>query len=110
MTETDIEMTDIESDDLGCFIEPESLEMALEFSKRYTRLLLNRKNVNADIKELKKEFNEQGLPTNVVVKAFSLLRNEKKEDHRSEIEGFKEYIQKNNELLNLIKELDSKES
>lgn len=48
------EMTDIESDDLGCFIEPESLEMALEFSKRYTRLLLNRKSVNADIKELKR--------------------------------------------------------
>ena len=70
MAETDIEMTE---NDLGCFIEPESLEMALEFSKRYTRLL-------------------------------------KKEDHRSEIEGFKEYIQKNNELLNLIKELDSKES
>lgn len=102
-------MTDvIDEDDIGCFIEPESLNMAVEFSKRYTRLLLGRKTTNDDIKNLKKEFNEQGLPTAIVIKAFSELRKEKKEEHQDEIKAFKRYISQNAELMNLLGELEEK--
>ena len=97
----------IKSDNEEFFIEPESLEMALEFSKRYTRLLMDRKNTNEDIKNLKKEFNEQGLPTNIVVKAFTELRNEKKAKNKDEVESFKQYMSKSGELLSLLKELES---
>lgn len=89
------------------FIEPDSLKMALEFSKRYTRLLMDRKNTNEDIKSLKKEFNEQGLPTNIVVKAFNELRNEKKAKNKDEVQCFKQCLEKNSELLSLLKELES---
>lgn len=100
---------EIGESDTDFFIEPKSLEMAVEFSKRYTRLLLDRKAANFDMKSLKKEFNEQGLPTNLVIKAFTELRKEKKEAHKGEIEVFKEYISKNNELMDLLSELESDE-
>lgn len=100
-------LNDIEADNEEYFIEPESLEMALEFSKRYTRLLLERKNVNNDIKALRKEFNEQGLPTNIVLKAFNAFRKEKKETNKDEIQSFKYYIAKNGELQTLLNELES---
>lgn len=106
-------MADIEDDvedlqGLDVFIEPESLEMAVEFSKRYTRLLLNRKSNNEDVKTLRKEYNELGLPTSVVIKAFSELRKEKKEEHKDEIKAFKHYISKNTELMDLLTELEAK--
>lgn len=91
------------------YIEPESLEMAVEFAQRYSRLLLNKKNIGTDIKNLKKEFNERGLPTNIVVKAVTKMKNDKKEQRRNEIDAFKEHISKNAELAELISQLISKD-
>jgi hypothetical protein len=97
-------------EDQDCVIEPASLELALEFTKRYTKLLLDRKMVANDVKALRKEFNEQGLPTNIVVKAFAEIRKEKKEAYKDEIHAFKSYISKNAELMRMIQELESSES
>lgn len=99
-----LEISDLESDYV---IDPESLKLALEFTKRYSRLLLERKEISEGVKDLKKEYEEQGLPTAIVVKAFSKIKSEKKEKNHDEIESFRQYISKNDEIMKLISELNT---
>lgn len=103
-TETEAESEDDFSD---VFIDPESVSMALEFSKRYTRLLIQKKDVSQSVKDLRKEYDEQGLPTSLVMKAFARLKAEKKENNLDEIKAFKKYMAQNAEVMELIDELNS---
>ena len=43
----------------------------LEFSQRYLNLLNSKKQVDLDIKALKDEFDEEGVPTKNIVKAIN---------------------------------------
>lgn len=99
--------TETEDDFSDVFIDPESVSMALEFSKRYTRLLIQKKDVSQSVKDLRKEYDEQGLPTSLVMKAFARLKAEKKENNLDEIKAFKKYMAQNNEVMELINELNS---
>ena len=81
--------------------------MALEFSKRYTRLLIQKKDVSQSVKDLRKEYDEQGLPTSLVMKAFARLKAERRENNLDEIKAFKKYMAQNNEVMELINELNS---
>lgn len=103
-TETETESEDDFSD---VFIDPESVSMALEFSKRYTRLLIQKKDVSQSVKDLRKEYDEQGLPTSLVMKAFARLKAERRENNLDEIKAFKKYMAQNNEVMELINELNS---
>ena len=99
--------TETEDDFSDVFIDPESVSMALEFSKRYTRLLIQKKDVSQSVKDLRKEYDEQGLPTSLVMKAFARLKAEKKENNLDEIKAFKKYMAQNAEVMELIDELNS---
>lgn len=99
--------TESEDDFSDVFIDPESVSMALEFSKRYTRLLIQKKDVSQSVKDLRKEYDEQGLPTSLVMKAFARLKAERRENNLDEIKAFKKYMAQNNEVMELINELNS---
>lgn len=101
------EQEESEDDFSDVFIDPESVSMALEFSKRYTRLLIQKKDVSQSVKDLRKEYDEQGLPTSLVMKAFARLKAEKRENNLDEIKAFKKYMSQNNEIMELINELNS---
>ena len=59
-------------------MEVDCKNLALEFSNRYLNLLDQKRTIDLDIKELKQEYDEQGLATKVVVKAINSLKKEKK--------------------------------
>lgn len=105
--ETQEPETESEDDFSDVLIDPESVSMALEFSKRYTRLLIQKKDVSQSVKDLRKEYDEQGLPTSLVMKAFARLKAEKRENNLDEIKAFKKYMAQNAEVMDLIDELNS---
>lgn len=89
-------------------VNNEAVKMANDFIQRFIRLMLDKKKTDVDVKYLKREFNELGLPTQEVLKAFRLLKQEKKDVGKAEqVETFKEWLEENEETKNLILELNS---
>lgn len=91
-------------------IDNEGKELTNQFVQRYTRLQLQKKNINQDVKTLRQEFEEQGLPTGVVLKAFNKIRSDKKagDEKIEQIEAFKQWLESDRETQDLITELDAK--
>lgn len=89
-------------------VNKDAKKMTNDFIQRFIRLMLDKKKTDVDIKYLKREFNELGLPTQDVLKAFRLLKQEKKDVGKAEqVETFKEWLEENEETKNLILELNS---
>lgn len=65
-------------------VSTEIEELTISFAERYIRMMLQKKTLNEDVKALKKEFEEQGLPTRQVIKALDRIKKELKDG--SEIE------------------------
>lgn len=91
-------------------IDNEGKELTNQFVQRYTRLQLQKKNINQDVKTLRQEFEEQGLPTGTVLKAFKQIRSDKKtgDEKLEQIEAFKQWLESDRETQDLITELDAK--
>lgn len=91
-------------------VSTEIEELTISFAERYLRLQLQKKALGEDIKELKREFEEQGLPTKQVVGALSRIRKELKDGAESEEEilAFKNMLFKQTNIQNQITELDAK--
>lgn len=91
-------------------IDNEGKELTNQFVQRYTRLQLQKKNINQDVKVLRQEFEEQGLPTGDVLKAFNKMRSDKKagDEKLEQIEAFKQWLESDRETQDLITELDAK--
>ena len=94
-------------------LKPVSTEiegLTISFAERYLRLQLQKKAVGEDIKELKREFEEQGLPTRQVIKALDRIRKELKDgaEVEEEILTFKDMLFKQTNIQNQITELDTK--
>lgn len=91
-------------------IDNEGKELTNQFIQRYTRLQLQKKNINQDVKTLRQEFEEQGLPTRDVLKAFNKIRSDKKtgDEKLEQIEAFKQWLESDRETQDLITELDAK--
>lgn len=91
-------------------VSTEIEELTISFAERYLRLQLQRKAVGEDIKELKREFEEQGLPTRQVIKALDRIRKELKDgaEVEEEILAFKDMLFKQTNIQNQITELDAK--
>ena len=91
-------------------IDNEGKDLANQFVQRYTRLQLQKKNIGKDVKALRQEFEEQGLPTSDVLKAFNKMRSEKRagDEKLEQIETFKQWLQENTETQDLVTELDAK--
>ena len=91
-------------------VSPEIEGLTISFAERYIRLQLQKKSLCEDIKELKKEFEEQGLPTKQVIKAIDRIRKELKEEFDSEVEinTFKNMLYDKTIIQNGLTELDAK--
>lgn len=91
-------------------VDDDSKELANQFVQRYTRLQLQKKTIGKDVKALRQEFEEQGLPTGDVLKAFNKMRSEKRagDEKLEQIETFKQWLQENTETQDLVTELDAK--
>lgn len=94
-------------------LKPVSTEiegLTISFAERYLRLQLQKKAVGGDIKELKREFEEQGLPTRQVIKALDRIRKELRDgaEVEEEILTFKDMLFKQTNIQNQITELDAK--
>lgn len=91
-------------------VSTEIEELTISFAERYLRLQLQKKAVGGDIKELKREFEEQGLPTRQVIKALDRIRKELKDgaEIEEEILTFKDMLFKQTNIQNQITELDAK--
>lgn len=81
-----------------------------DFAKRYVNLLLEKKKVDQDIKALKQEFNEEGVPTGVITKALNAIKaNKKKTDSQIfEEETIQEWLEANTDIDDKIGELIAK--
>lgn len=93
-------------------MEVDCKNLALEFSNRYLNLLDQKRTIDLDIKELKQEYDEQGLATKVVVKAINSLKKEKKEtiSQQDELAMFKEWLSANKEVDDKICALATKKN
>ena len=93
-------------------MEVDCKNLALEFSNRYLNLLDQKRTIDLDIKELKQEYDEQGLATKVVVKAINSLKIEKKEtiSQQDELAMFKEWLSENKEVDDKICALATKKN
>ena len=93
-------------------MEVDCKNLALEFSNRYLNLLDQKRTIDLDIKELKQEYDEQGLATKVVVKAINSLKKEKKEtiSQQDELAMFKEWLSENKEVDDKICALATKKN
>ena len=85
-------------------------DMVIEFVKRYIRLQLEIKKIKEDIKALKKEFSEQGIPMKICTTAYSMVRKELKdnEGYYEEVAVYKEWMFSSKDVTDLITELDAK--
>lgn len=92
--------------------QSEGKDLAIAFSQRYLNLLNDKKHIDADIKELKQEFDEQGCPTKMVVKAINNLKRAKKitSSQASEIEMFETWLSENKDIDDSLTELTSKDA
>ena len=91
-------------------VSPEIEGLTISFAERYIKLQLQKKSLCEDVKELKKEFEEQGLPTKQVIKAIDRIRKELKEGSDSEVEinTFKDMLYDKTIIQNGLTELDAK--
>jgi uncharacterized protein (UPF0335 family) len=80
------------------------------FSIRYLNLLLEKKKVDFDIKELKQEFNEEGVPTGKVASIINRIKADKKKSDSElfELEAMREWIEANTEIDDAIGQLGAK--
>ena len=88
----------------------EARENIEKFTQRYLNLLQQKKTLDQDIKVLKEEFKEEGVPVAVVTKVINQIKADKK---RSDSEIFeqdviKEWLQTNKEIDDEIGMLNAK--
>jgi uncharacterized protein (UPF0335 family) len=88
----------------------EARKNVLEFSKRWLRLQLDKKVIDVDIKALKEEFKENGVPVAIVQSSLNLMKADKK---RSEAELFerekiREWLDVDTEISDTVTEWGAK--
>lgn len=71
-----------------------------EFSKRYIELLKQKKDLDSDIKMLKEEFKEEGVPVGIVTRVINRIKAEKKktESEIFEEDTIKEWLESNADI------------
>ena len=88
----------------------ESRQNIEEFTKRYINLLKDKKRLDQDIKALKDEFKEEGVPVGIVTSVFNKIKAEKKKSDSEifEEETIKEWLEANAEIDDGIGQLIAK--
>ena len=81
-----------------------------EYTIRYIGLQLEMKKIRTDLKALKTEYEEQGLDTSYVNKAFRMLTEERKLSPKlEELIAYKNVLDSSDEIIDKITELESKD-
>lgn len=90
------------------FLTPESKQYLQEFIVRYINLLRKQKDIKNDIKLIKKEYNELGLPTRLALKAYKRMSTEKKSDSYEEasVDMFKDVLLSSKDVQDAFTELE----
>lgn len=90
------------------FLTPESKQYLQEFIVRYINLLKKQKDIKNDIKLIKKEYNELGLPTRLALKAYKRMTSEKKSDSYEEasVDMFKDVLLSSKDVQDAFTELE----
>ena len=80
------------------------------FTIRLVNLLLQKKETDLQIKDLKQEFKEEGVPVGIVVSVLNRIKTEKKKTdaERFEEDTIKEWLEANHEIDNSIGTLIAK--
>lgn len=80
------------------------------FTKRLIELMKQKKAIDQDIKALKDEYKEEGVPVSIVVSALNKIKAKKKksDSERFEEETIQEWLESNVEIDNDIGELIAK--
>lgn len=81
------------------------------FTKRFLSLQQQKKVIDADIKALKDEFKEEGVPVGIVTSVINKIKSDKKksESQKFEIELIQEWLETNADIDNLIGMLNAKD-
>lgn len=87
----------------------EARESIENFTKRYANLLKDKRQIDADIKALKEEFKEDGVPVAIVTKVFNKIKADKKKTDAQRFEESKiqEWLEESVEIDDAIGELNS---
>lgn len=74
------------------------------FAKRLLNLLKEKKSIDEDIKALKEEFKEEGVPVGIVTSVLNRIKAEKKksDSEKFEEDTIKEWLEANTEIDNEI--------
>ena len=82
-----------------------------EFTQRLLTLQQEKKIIDQDIKALKEEFKEEGVPVSIVVKAINQIKSYKKksDSERFEEEIIKEWLMSNTQIDDKIGQLMAKD-
>ena len=85
-------------------VASEAKANAVEFIKRYLELERQKKEIADAVKDLKHEFEEQGTPTKVALKALANIRKKKKmsESQICELEAFEDWINESKDINDKI--------
>jgi len=88
----------------------EARENIENFTKRYLELQMQKKVLDQDIKALKEEFNEEGVPTGKVASILNKIKAEKKKSDAEifEEETIKEWLESNTDIDDSIGQLIAK--
>lgn len=80
------------------------------FTRRFLNLQKQKKQIDEDIKALKQEFKEEGVPVNIVVSVINKIKQRKKKSDLEilEEETIKEWLESNKDIDDEIGELIAK--
>ena len=81
-----------------------------EIARRFLNLQKQKKQIDEDIKALKQEFKEEGVPVNIVVAVINKIKQRKKKSDLEilEEETIKEWLESNKDIDDEIGELIAK--
>jgi uncharacterized protein (UPF0335 family) len=85
-------------------------EGVIKYTKRYVELLKQKKTIDQDIKALKQEFAEEGVPAGVVSSLISKIKADlKKSDaEKFELDTMRDWIESVTEIVEDLQELNAK--
>lgn len=80
-----------------------------EFTRRFLNLQLEKKKIDADIKELKNEFKEEGVAVGAVVKVINKIKRDKKqsESDKFEEESIENWLKESKDIDDQISTLNA---
>ena len=90
--------------------EQEARENVENFTKEYLKLLLHKKTIDQEIKDMKNNYKEDGVPVNAVCKAINAIKNSKKktDSQKYEEDIIQDWLKQNKDIDDSISTLMAK--